>query len=88
MKNTTLMKAVDEVTALKLKVIDEYIDEIVDVIANIGNPEKLIGKKHEDWTPLDLQLLSQAYGPDDTTPLAKLIFSKEYEKVKTLEKEA
>jgi len=87
MKNTTMTRAAEEVVKLKLQLIDEYIEEIVDVIANIGSPEKLIGKPYEEWTDLDRQLLAQAYGPGDDTPLAKLIFTKEYDKLKVLEQE-
>jgi len=87
MKNTTMTRAAEEVVKLKLQVIDEYIEEIVDVIANSGSPEKLIGKPYEEWTDLDRQLLAQVYGQGDDTPLAKLIFTKEYEKLKALEQE-
>ena len=73
---------------MKMDVVDEYIKDIIDKIGDIGSPEKLIGKKYEEWTPEDLQRLAGVYGEGDDTPLAKLIFNKEYEKVKALEVEA
>jgi hypothetical protein len=88
LKKNNFTDLVDEVITLKLDVADEYIKEVIDAIGDIGMPEKLIGKKYEDWTPEDLQRLAGVYGPGDDTPLAKLIFSREYEKVKALEKEA
>jgi len=88
MDKNELTQMIDEVVKMKMDIVDEYIDEVVAAIGDIGSPEKLIGKKYEDWTPQDLQTLAGIYGPGDETPLGKLIFSKEYEKVLTLEKEA
>lgn len=87
MKETTLTKITQEVIDLKLKAADEFITDVIEPLEKIGSPESLIGKKYEEWTPLDLQLLSQVYGTGNETPLAKLIFNREYEKVKGLEKE-
>ena len=81
-------KMVDEIIKMKMDIADEYIKEVIDTIGDIGSPEKLIGKKYETWTPEDLQRLAGVYGQGDDTPLAKLIFNKEYEKVKALETEA
>jgi len=88
MKKSEFAQMVDEIVQQQIDVADEYIKEVIDEIADVGSPEKLIGKKYEEWTPGDRQLLAQAYGPGDDTPLARLIFSKEYEKVRELEKEA
>jgi hypothetical protein len=88
MAKSEFVTAVDEVVQMKLDVADEYIKEVIDAIGDIGSPEKLIGKKYEDWTPEDLQRLAGVYGPGDGTPLARLIFNREYEKVKELEKNA
>jgi len=88
MNKSTFATTVDDIIKMKMEVVDEYISGIVDEIGDIGSPEKLIGKKYETWTPEDLQRLAGVYGEGDDTPLAKLIFNKEYEKVKTLEAEA
>jgi hypothetical protein len=88
MATSEFVKAVDEVIQAQLEVIDEYIKDVVDKIGDIGSPEKLIGKKYEDWTPEDLQRMAGVYGEGDNTPLAKLIFTKSYAEVKALEKEA
>ncbi len=87
MKETSLTRAVQEVIEFKLKALDLFLEEMVDPLEQVGNPEKLIGKKYEEWTPQDLQMLGQIYGNAHDSPLARLIFRKEYEKVKQLEKE-
>jgi len=87
MRETTLTRITQEVIDLKLKAADEFIADVIEPLEKIGSPEALIGKKYEEWTPLDIQLLSQVYGQGNDSPLAKLIFAKEYEKVKKLEGE-
>ena len=82
---SSLTRVVDDVIALKMKAVDDYIESVVEPIENVGNPEKLIGKPYETWTQLDLQLLGQIYGNSNDSPLAKLIFNKEYEAVRRLE---
>lgn len=84
MKQTGLNKAIDEVIALKLKAVDEYVEEMTELLKDTNNPERLIGKKYEDWTPQDIQLLQMVYG-QEPNPLTKLIFDKSYEEVKRLE---
>uniref|UniRef100_A0A6M3IUL9 Uncharacterized protein n=1 Tax=viral metagenome TaxID=1070528 RepID=A0A6M3IUL9_9ZZZZ len=80
MKDVTI-KACKEVIELMLKAVDEYIEEVIEPISQIGSPEKLLGKKYEEWTPQDLQMMSQIYGEK----LEDFIFKREYEKVKELE---
>ncbi len=90
MKATTLTRITQEVIDLKLKAADIVFEELVDpLVATLNNPEKVIGKKYEEWIPRDLylQLLTQVYGTGNETPLAKLIFSKSLEEVKRLESE-
>ena len=85
MKEVDLSKAVDKVVAIKMEAVDKLIKDLVEPLADVGNPEKLIGKKYEDWTGEDFQTLSRIYGQGDDTPLARLVFDREYEKVKKLE---
>ncbi len=85
MKKSTFTEAVDEIIKLKMDIADEYIEDVIDAIGDVGSPEKLIGKKYEEFTPQDLQLLAGIYGDSPDSPLTKLIFNKEYEKVKALE---
>jgi len=40
---------------------DAYIKKHIDPIADLGNPERIIGKPYERWTPMDKQMLRQAY---------------------------
>ena len=77
--------AVDEVIKLNTEVIDDFIKEFVDSLPNINSPEKLIGKPYGNWTPQDLQLLTNIYGSGDNTPLQKVIFNREYANLKQLE---
>lgn len=85
MKDTSLTRATEEVIELKLKVADQFIEEIVEPLQDLGNPEKLIGKPYEQWSTADIQILGQLYGPEPNA-LSKLIFTKEYEKLQDLEK--
>ena len=87
MKETQLTKIVAELIEEDLAVMDEIIAEDIDALGDIGNPEKLIGKKYEEWTPQDLQMLGQVYGGQEPNRLSKFIFNKEYGKVKELEEE-
>lgn len=85
MKSTPFTRAVDEVIELKLKAVDAYIEEIVEPLGDVGNPEKLIGKKYEDWDENDRQMLAQVYGAGPDSPLEDFIFNKEFKKVKEAE---
>lgn len=53
---------VNEVIDFKLQAVKEYIAEKIGPIGDIGSPEKFIGKKAEDWNPLEMQILSNVYG--------------------------
>jgi len=80
-----LIKTIDETLGLLVEVADEYVEEIVSQF-DIGSPEKLIGKKYEQWGPQDFANLGQIYGPEPNS-LSRLIFRKEYAKVLQMEKE-
>ena len=40
---------------------DAYIKKYIDPIADIGNPEKLLGKEYKWWTEQDKMMLRQIY---------------------------
>ena len=86
MRKDWLSEVVQEVVEAKLEAVDDYLEEMIEPIGDIGNPEKLISKPYEQWTGLDLQLLGQVYGPEPN-PLSELIFRKEYESLKKMEAE-
>lgn len=44
-----------------VKVYEKFKKEEIDPIAKIGNPEKIINKPYEQWTPQDKQMLQQVY---------------------------
>jgi len=83
MKETPFTEAMKELIEFDIAIMDEFISEEIELLEDIGNPEKLIGKKYEDWTPQDLQMLTQVYGDDSA--LTNLIFKREYETVRELE---
>ena len=85
MRHSDLIESIDESLALLLDVASEYVDEIAEELAVVASPEKLLGKSYSDWNKTDLELLAQVYGEGDDTPLAKVVFNKEYEKVLNLE---
>jgi len=87
MKTPEFVKTRDKVIDLKLRVMDKLIEDMIEPIADVGNPEKLIGKPYEQWTPQDLTLLTQIYGAEEPNPLSDLIFKKEYDSLKKLEEE-
>ncbi len=87
MKDTPLTTAIEKAVSVKMKAVDRLVEELVEPLADIGNPEKLIGKPYENWTPSDLQLMIKIYGTQEPNPLSDMIFRKTYDKVKTLEEE-
>ena len=85
-KKIPLTTAIDKVVALKMKAIDQIVDELVEPLEDVGNPEKLIGKEFSSWDESDLALLTKIYGAGEKTPLTDLIFRRKYEEVLALEK--
>lgn len=85
MKKTELTSAIEKVVEVKMKAVDKLVEELVEPLADIGNPEKLIHKDYSTWNGQDLQLLIKIYGSGDDTPLARLVFAREYAKVRELE---
>jgi|WetSurMetagenome_2_1015567.scaffolds.fasta_scaffold442314_2 hypothetical protein len=73
---------VAEIVAEDMELIQEVIKEEIAPLVKFGNPETLIGKPYELWTPQDLQMLSQIYGTGDTV-LSRLVFNKQYDKYET-----
>jgi hypothetical protein len=78
-------KAVEELIKEELDAVDQLIKEFIDPIAAVGNPEELIGKRYEQWTPEDLQKLIGIYGQAPDSPLSRVIFNREYEILKEKE---
>lgn len=83
----SLTEAMKEVIALKMFIIDEFIEEYIKPLKVTTNPEKLIGKPYEQWTPIDKQMLSTVYGTDSKSKLIKTIVNNEYDQVRKLEAE-
>ena len=87
MKSPLLIKATEYVAALKMKAIDLWATQMIEPLANVGNPEKLIKKPYEQWTPEDLAILTKIYGTKEPNPLSDLVFKREYARVQELERE-
>jgi hypothetical protein len=84
---SNLPEVTDQVIKEELEAVDRLIEDLVEPLADVGNPEKLIGKPYDLWTLQDKQMLGKIYGTGNNTPLANLIFRREYSKLKELEKE-
>ena len=85
MKDTDMSSMVKDVIEIKLQALEMYISEVIVPLENIGNPEKLLGKKYAQWSREDLMLLGQIYGDKPDSVLNRFIFTKEYETLKILE---
>ncbi len=85
MKDTVLTQMADEIVELHLNVVDELLEEMVEPLEDIGDPEKLIGKPYKNWSPEDLQRLTTIYGSAPDSPLQKFIFNREYKYLQELE---
>ena len=85
MKKAQLSESADKVVALKLRAIDIVVERMIEPLEDVGNPEKLLGKKFEDWLPEDIQRLIMIYGTKEPNPLSNLIFRKKYAEVQELE---
>lgn len=86
-KETPMTAAISKMIAVKMKAIDQLIEEMVTPVIKVGNPADLIGKPYELWTPEDLQRLQTIYGTGPNSPLQRFIFNKEYEHLRELEAE-
>jgi hypothetical protein len=82
---TSLTLAIEDVIRSKEEAVDNFMEEIIEPLEHIGNPEKLIGKPYGTWTPEDLQRMSLIYGSSPDSPLQKFIFNREYQYLKELE---
>ena len=82
---TPLTKAVDKTVAVKMVALDALVTLLIEPLTKVGNPESLIGKPYEEWTPDDLQKLIGIYGQKEPNPLTRTIFRHEYAKVQDLE---
>ena len=87
MKTTDFTQALEKLIDTKLAAVDLLVKELIEPLEKVGNPEELIKKPYETWTPEDFALLAKIYGPGNDTPLAAMIFKKEYNKVLRLEQE-
>ncbi len=67
--NSVIAEMIEEDLAL----LDELIEEEIKPLADLGDPEKLLGKKFEEWTPEDMALLEQIYA-NNPKPLNKVVF--------------
>ena len=86
MCDTVLTKAIDRYVALEMRVIDRFNKEFIEPLGALGNPERLVGKKYEEWMPEDFQGLSRIAGPEPNF-VSRFIAKKEIAKLEALEAE-
>ncbi len=67
--NSVIAEMIEEDFAI----LDELIEEEIKPLSDLGDPEKLIGKKFEEWTPEDMALLEQIYA-NNPEALNKVVF--------------
>ena len=87
MKKSDFDRAIDELVRVKETAIDKLINDLIKPLEVKANPEDLIGKPFEQWTPQDLELLKKVYGDKEPNVLSNFVFKKTYERVKALEQE-
>lgn len=75
---------VEEAIKETLDAAEAYVKEFIKPIADVGNPEKVMGKPYEEWTEQDKMTAGEIYGPDSEV-LNRFIFNKEYKVLKELE---
>jgi len=83
-KGNEWIDLVDETIQEALDDADAYIKEYIEPIADIGNPEKILGKKYKDWTREDKILAARIYGSKSPI-LERFFFNEEYKALRELE---
>ena len=78
MKQSAFELAVAKYVELQTKVFQRFEEDFIKPLEDIGSPEKLVGRKYEEWTSEDRKRLIAIYGTDKN-PLTDLIFKKDYE---------
>ena len=79
-------KLTDEVMKQLMEIADTVVDEMLKPIVDFDNPEKLMGKKYDEWTPQDLQRAATVY-QSQPDKLNDFISKKEITKLYELEQE-
>lgn len=79
--------ALNHVVNVKLQALDKLIKDMIKPLGDIGNPEKVLGKPYEQWTPEDFQTATSIYGTAEPSVLSEFIFKQELKKVEELEAE-
>jgi len=78
---------IDYVLDLKLKAIDQVVAEVIEPLRVTENPEDLLGKPYEQWTPQDLEMLKVIYSSKEPNKLSDFVFKKLYARVRSMEQE-
>ncbi|MBW2673485.1 MAG: hypothetical protein JRD89_08750 [Deltaproteobacteria bacterium] len=83
MKQTEITRIVSDILETTFELVDEVVEEWLEPMMEIGNPEKLLGP-YESWGPQEYRSLYMAYGNEEAEEfLAKKLF----EEVKEMESE-
>lgn len=87
MKKDSLTLATERMDAVFAKALARLEAELLEPLADVGSPEKVIGKPYEDWTPEDMQKAVMVWGTGSGTPLDNLVFKKKVAELDTLRAE-
>ena len=85
MIETPFTRMAEKVIDKKLKVAQKFYDEKIAPLTDFGNPEKLLGKKYEEWDTMDFKKAKAIYGNDEE--IRTWLLKKERDRVRKLETE-
>jgi hypothetical protein len=75
---TQFTRAMDIAIEKQLDAMDLAVKMLIEPFGEAKNPERVIGKPLEQWSPSDYQRAQMIYGTREPNPLSRLIFRKRY----------
>jgi hypothetical protein len=85
-KDDALIKMMDDTAKEYADIVDSVIQEIIEPLKIVANPEQLIGKPYAMWTPQDRQMLQTIYA-SNLDKLDKFILNKDLQETVAIEKQ-
>ena len=83
---TTIQQAIDKYIKLETEVAKQFMERYVEPIELVANPEKLMGRPFETWSPQDHMFLRTVYGKEPNA-YSELVLTKEIQEVQALNEE-
>jgi hypothetical protein len=78
--------ALKQYLEIQTKVVKQYVESYIKPLTILVNPETLMGRPFETWTPQDHQKLQIVYGPGKN-PYTQLILEKQVAMVQQMKAE-